>query len=227
MARLLLVVTVLVGCARSSETVQLMPDPLDGVEAERLYLHGVGVAARGDLLRGEQYIVAAIERGYPEEDALPRLLDICVRSERYAEALRHAEPFLRRHPDRWPLRYVVATVHMGLGHVERARLELERVIREAPDAAAPYFTLGTLHRDFLDDAETARRYFARYLALEPEGLHAAEVRSWMQYPEPPITRLPDHQEGSDTPASPTLPAAPAVPTEEGASEPEPPQGDVS
>lgn len=223
MTRLLLVATALVGCAHSSETAQLMPDPLEGVEAERLYLHGVGVAARGDLLRGEQYIVAAIERGYPEEEALPRLLDICVRAERYAEALRHAEPFLRTHPDRWALRYVVATLHMGLGHVERARQELERVIRQAPDAAAPHFTLGTLYRDFLDDADLARRHFSRYLELAPTGPHAAEVRAWMEFPERSITRLPDHQ---DVP-EPSPPSTPPAPAEDGVAEPEPPQGDMS
>ncbi len=199
-----------------------MPDPLEGVEAERLFRHGLGMADRGDLLRGEQYIVAAIERGYPVEDALPHLLDVCVRAERYPEALRHAEPFLRSHPDRWALRYVVATLHMGLGHRERARAELERVIHDAPEAPQPYFTLGMLHRDFLDDPEGARQYFTRYLELAPDGDHAAEVRSWMDYSEQPsITRLPSHEE----PPAPSSPA-PSPPNEE-AVEPEPPQGDMS
>ncbi|MEM9068504.1 MAG: tetratricopeptide repeat protein [Myxococcota bacterium] len=168
---------------------------MEGVEAERLYNHGTALAGRGDLVRAEQYIVAAIERGYSREEALPTLLQVCVAGQRHAAALRHAEPYLRDHPDNWSLRYVVATLHLGLGRVSRAQSELEQVIEDAPQEANPYYTLGTMYRDQMQDEEEATRWFNRYLELAPRGDHAAEVRRWLdqRHEQPEIIRLPPHE----------------------------------
>lgn len=154
-----------------------MPDPLADVEAEELYAHGAALAQQGDSMRAEQYIVAAVERGFPVEEALPLLIQVCVASDRLSSALSHAEPHLRQHPDRWPLRHVVGTLYLGLGRVDDAQRELERVVDQAPNAAMPHFHLGMLLYENRGDREAARPHLERYLELDPEGRHVAEARS--------------------------------------------------
>lgn len=154
-----------------------MPDPLADVEAEELYAHGAALAQQGDSMRAEQYIVAAVERGFSVDEALPLLIQVCVASDRLSSALSHAEPHLRQHPDRWPLRHVVGTLYLGLGRVDDAQRELERVVDQAPNAAMPRFHLGMLLYENRGDREAARPHLERYLELDPEGAHVAEARS--------------------------------------------------
>lgn len=154
-----------------------MPDPLEGVEARQLFEHGAGLAQQGDAVRAKQYIVAALERGYPHEVALPILLRVCIASDRLSSALTHAEPYLREHPDQWALRYLVATIYLGLDRVDDAARELRQVTEAAPEQALPYFTLGILEHEARGDHTTARPLLERYLALDPDGRHAAEARS--------------------------------------------------
>ena len=152
-------------------------DPLASVRASDLYRRGVALARAGDFVRAEQYLTAAIARGYPQARALPALLRVCVASSRLRAALGHAEPYLERNPDAWSLRYLVASIYLGVGEADRARESLERVIADAPGQADPHYLLGIVLRDELGDRPAAGRHFARYLALAPRGAHAAEVRS--------------------------------------------------
>ncbi len=151
-------------------------DPLDTISAEELYRRGVQLGQAGDFIRAEQYIVAAVDRGFPEERAMPALMHACVESSRLSAALEYATPYLQRHPAQWPLRLLVASIHMGLEQPDQARAELERVLRDAPEEPpeAHYF-LGVLLREREGELENAREHFRRYLALAPDGPHRAEA----------------------------------------------------
>lgn len=167
------------GCgATSSAPRASAPDPLDTISAEELFERGVRLGRAGDFIRAEQYIAAAVERGFPEERAMPALMAACVQASRLSAALGYAEPYLARHPTQWSLRLLVASIHMGLRAHDRARDELQRVLRDAPEepAEAHYF-LGVLHRDALDGMDTARAHFRRYLELAPDGAHRDEAVS--------------------------------------------------
>lgn len=182
MKRFLLALSLLAlaGCGAASSDAprpeNASPDPLDSVSAEELYRRGVMLVRAGDSVRAEQYLVAAIDRGFPEEAAMPALMHACVQSSRLSAALSYAKPFLARHPTQWPLRLLVATLHMGLEQPAKAREELVRVLRDAPEEPpeAHYF-LGVLLRDELDDPEGSREHFRRYLALAPDGRHREEA----------------------------------------------------
>ena len=166
------------GCGGSSPRPSGPPpgDPLVDVAGADLYEHGLALADRGDFVRAEQYLVASIERGYPEGRVMPALLRACLASSRMRAALSYAEPYLRRNPAAWSLRLLVATIYQGLGEVERARASLQKVIRDAPDQPDAYYLLGLLQRDELGDRPAAALSFARYLSLAPQGRHAEEVR---------------------------------------------------
>ena len=130
----------------------------------------------GDFIRAEQYLTAARDHGYPEEQIIRPLIAACVRSSRMSAALSYAEPFLEHHPDDWRLRQLVATIQMGLSLNEAARLSLEHVVREVPDEPVPHYMLAVLARDALRDDAIMRAQFAHYLALAPDGSHADEAR---------------------------------------------------
>jgi tetratricopeptide (TPR) repeat protein len=178
MIRSLPLCLLLLACGADRSDPQALPDPLDRVTAEQLFRGGVHFARAGDYTRAEQYLTAAMDRGYPEERAMPVLMQTCVQASRLAAALAYARPYLERHPEQWSLRLLVASIHMGLDEPERAREELARVLRDAPEepAQAHYF-LGVLYRDRFENVETAREHFRRYLALEPEGSHREEARA--------------------------------------------------
>ena len=163
-----------------------MPDPLANVPAQDLFDHGRALLLRGDTIRAEQYLTAAIDRGYPEQEAMPLVIRACVSSSRLSSALGYAEPYLRRYPRDWSLRFLVATVQIGLGRYEPARANLEQVLLDAPTAPDPVFALAMLLRDNLSLRDDARPLLERYLELAPDGHHAAEVRAALA---PPPERL--------------------------------------
>lgn len=165
------------GEAPGKPTTSTPGDAIRNVPAAELYRRGIALGHAGDLIRAEQYLAAAIDRGYPAEEALPPLLRVCVASSRLRAALGHAEPYLQRHPEAWSLRYLVASIHLGIGNVEEARSSLERVISDAPDQPDAYFLLGVVLRDGVGDRPAAARRFERYLELAPNGAHVSEAKA--------------------------------------------------
>lgn len=169
-----------VGCPQPQESTTPAPktDPLEEVSSEQLYATGAQLARQGDLLRSEQYLQAAVARGHPEREVLPLLVEVCVRGSRWRAALQHAEPYLKRNPDDWRLRQVVATIHMALGRADRAVEHLERVTKQVPRAPTPHYLTGValLRSDDPVLRTAAAEHFERYLHLAPEGKHAEEVR---------------------------------------------------
>jgi tetratricopeptide (TPR) repeat protein len=137
----------------------------------------VSQASRGDLLRAEHYLSAARRKGYDEAAVVYWLVRVCISGGRYQSALGHAADYLRKHPSHWSLRLVVASIYEALGDFARARSELELIVRAQPDQALPRYRLAVLYRAWLSDTELARPHLQAYLALSPDGPHAAEVKA--------------------------------------------------
>ena len=135
------------------------------VTPDELFARGQRARAAGDTTRAEQYILAAVDRGYPSRAGTVALLEICIESDRYDTALHHGRRFLLERPDDWQLRYVVATLHVAVGEHSRARAQLERVIEDQPSWPDAHFLLATVAAERLDRPRLARVSFQRYLAL--------------------------------------------------------------
>lgn len=178
------IATVLAAACGAPEDPRGTPpvDPLADVEPRELFERAVRFAQSGDHVRAEQYLVTAIDRGFPEQRAMPLLVRVCLESSRLRTALGYAEPYLARNGDDWALRYVVATIHLGLRDAPRARQELERVIATAPEQAEPHYLLARVLRDELGDAAAAEPHFRRYLELAPEGRHAPDANAALAAP---------------------------------------------
>ena len=169
---------ILSGCHHA--TVHARPNlqaELSTVTVDDLLFLVASHARAGDLLRAEQYLSAARQRGHDEATVVYWLVRVCVAASRYQSALGHASTYLRDHPGDWALRLVVATIYEALGDVARAQSELERIVGTEPLMPLPHYRLAMLYRDRHADQERARQHLREYLRLNPEGPHAAEVRS--------------------------------------------------
>ena len=142
---------------------------------ERLAARARAFLAIGDYTRAEQYLNAALENGGRESEILPALLSICVKDRRYRSAIQYAEDYLRKHPREHRLRFVVASLYVGLGEVEGARVQLERVIEQDPRHADAHYALAVLFRDQAKSYGKADEHFREYLRLDPRGQHAEEA----------------------------------------------------
>lgn len=169
-----LVAFLLTGCGAEGRHA-VAPASAPQERAEDLFQAGRNAAMSGDTVRAEQYLSAAIDRGYDHGKALPLLLRVCLSSSRLRAALTHAEPYLRDHPEDDPLRYIVAIVHMGLGKMDEARLDLTELLHHDGSNADAHLLLGIL--DSRTDTASARDHFRSYLDLAPHGKHAGEARS--------------------------------------------------
>lgn len=169
------------GCQQEALRAQAdLRQAMSAVNSEQLYQEGVLHARLGDSLRAEQYLTAARALGYDEGEIVSWLVRICINSNRYQSALAHAEPYLRRHPEDWPLRFVVANLYDALGETERAGRELEAVTEAAPEEPVAQYRLGVFYSERSLETEEARRAFENYLRLDPGGRYAAEARTRLQ-----------------------------------------------
>ena len=166
-------------CGAPAEERQTLPahDPIADIEPALLFQQGEALAQEGDLVRAEQYMSTAIDRGYSPERGLPILVRVCVTGSRIRPALEYVTPYLRQHPSNWALRYLVASLQLALRHPDIARDELELVIQTAPNQPDPHFLLAVVLADEFHDGAAALPHFARYVQLAPNGPHAEEARA--------------------------------------------------
>lgn len=180
MTRALVLSWVLVAaCAARDASPTPHPSASSNATPQSLYQRGVRWAQRGDMVRAEQYMALAVRAGYPRERALVAIVEACLASSRLRAALTHAEPHLRKHPDAWQVRLLVAAVHAALGRHERAAADLRGVTAVRPDAVDAHHQLAVLLDEQLGDEAGARASFTAYLVHAPEGDHAAEARAWL------------------------------------------------
>jgi tetratricopeptide (TPR) repeat protein len=159
-------------CSRSTSAPRAADDARPS--AADLFALGRAAARAGDATRAEQYLLASLAEGYDPAAALPVLLRVCVSQRRLRAALDHAERHLRQAPAGPELRYLVATLRIGVGETDSARAELERLATGAPESAPAHFLLGALLSS--SDRARARGHLERYLELRPDGPRAAEAR---------------------------------------------------
>jgi len=148
----------------------------DTTDSTELFRRGQAAAKQGDSVRAEQYLSMALERGFDDKKVLPIMLEVCLSSNRLRAALNHAERYLRDHPEDQNLRYLVATIQLGLGQTEQAQIALNHLLRTNPKNANAHYLLGVLESAG-SGSTRANQHFLEYLQLAPNGEHAAEVRS--------------------------------------------------
>ncbi|MEJ7734595.1 MAG: tetratricopeptide repeat protein [Polyangiaceae bacterium] len=144
---------------------------------ETLFERGRELARVGDNNRAEQYLSGAMDGGADPSKVLPLLLRVCIAERRYRVAIDYAEPYMRRRPDDYRLRFVIASLYHSIGEPQNARRELEQVVRSKPDHADAHFAMAVIYRDDDEDPVQADAHFREYLRIAPTGDHAPEARA--------------------------------------------------
>ncbi len=146
-------------------------------DPESLVASGRAYADAGDLVRAEQYFVAALDHGADYNTVLPLLLRVCLSSNHYRYAIDHVEVALARDPTNSRLRFVSGSLHLLVGAHGTARERLEQAARELAEDPEVQFQVAAFFRDDLADKVNADRYFRQYLRIAPQGAHAPEARA--------------------------------------------------
>ncbi len=169
--------TLALGCSQSTPRLAAFGGETGGRNdnAKRLFQQGSDAARNGDTLRAEQYLSLALDAGFDQRKILPLMLQVCLQSSRLRSALDHAEPYLLQHPEDRALRYLVATIHLSLGQIEEARLNLEELLRTDTRDADAHYLLGILEMRLAPS--DAADHLQMYLSLTPAGRRSAEVKS--------------------------------------------------
>lgn len=128
----LVCVLTVVGCGAFSASSETSRVPNARPTASQLHRVAIALAARGDLIRAEQYASLAVAQGLPLQRVLPLMVSVCLRASRVSAALVHAQEGLREAPDDHRLRYLVASIYVALGRTEDALRELDRVLTADP-----------------------------------------------------------------------------------------------
>src|SRR6187549_1340067 len=76
----------------------------------------------------------------------------------YEDALRTCREGLRRHPNYWSARVAMGRIYREMGDSEKAREELEKVIKAVPDNLLANKLLGDIYRDIGRFPEALKRY---------------------------------------------------------------------
>jgi predicted Zn-dependent protease len=167
-------------CAAHAPPVQ--PTPAEAAEAasKELFDQGSRLARQGDSVRAEQYLAAALREGHDPEQALPLLMRVCLLESRLGAALNHATPYLKKHPDAVWLRYLVATVYLGLEQPQRAKEHLLLIEMQSPKHGRTQYLLGLTEWEGFKNRAATEAHFREYLRLEPRGPHAPEIEEWLR-----------------------------------------------
>ena len=170
----------LVACSASSARDSATAATDSSEAAKALFERGRELMEEGDSVRAEQYLAAALREGYDWEQALPPLMRVCLTGSRLRAGLNYATPYLKAHPDVVWLRYLVATVYLGLGQPIKAREHLLAIEGRDPYQARTQYLLGQTEWEGLGNEAAAASHYREYLRIEPNGPNAREVSEWLE-----------------------------------------------
>lgn len=169
-----------VGCATTTPPIEKDVETVKAEQSpEKLLARGRVFASVGDHTRAEQYFAAALDGGADPQVVLPLLIRVCLAEQRYRAAVAYSEPYLRKHPDDFRLRFVVGSLYAAVGETDTARDHLKQVAQQKPDYAEVHFAMGMLALEGDSDRVAADQHFREYLRLDPDGEHAAEAKGYL------------------------------------------------
>jgi DNA-directed RNA polymerase subunit alpha len=136
-------------------------------------------AMPADVLEHVQQYKAALARDPKDVQANIGYGNLLFDSGQWENATKHYQAALEKAPGNADVRVDMAIALHNLGQDPKAIQELERVTREAPGHKNAWLNLGVICSG-TGDRKTAIRAWERYLALDPNGPHAASIREQVQ-----------------------------------------------
>lgn len=99
----------------------------------------------------------------------------------YEEALKTCQAGLQRHPNYWSARVSMGRIHYEIGDSEKAREELEKVIKAVPDNLLANKLLGDIYRESGRHEEALKRYSLVQMLTPADAEVAASIRKIEEY----------------------------------------------
>jgi len=122
---------------------------------------------------------AALAKDPDDVQANIGLGNLLFDSAQWDKAVDHYGRALAKEPGNPDVRVDMAVAYHNLGQDQRAREEIERVTRDHPDHKQAWLNLGVVSAT-MGDRAGAIRAWERYLALDPNGPHATEIRAQIE-----------------------------------------------
>lgn len=94
----------------------------------------------------------------------------------YPEALKICQDGLQKHPNYWSARVSMGRIHYEIGNPERAREELEKVIKAVPDNLLANKLLGDIYRESGKYEDALKRYHLVEMLTPADAEVAASIR---------------------------------------------------
>ena len=174
---LLLLLLLLPACIRSTQMSSRQPpaDPIADVSAAELRSKGLAFARSGDLTRAQQYLSAAHGKGFAERVVVPEIVKVCLSASRLRAALLFAEPYLERHPEDAGMSYVVGSIHMALGNLQRAAAHLNGALQPHELMIDAAYSLARIAKR-QGQWQEASDHLRHYLQVAPKGVYALRAQ---------------------------------------------------
>ncbi len=155
------------GPALGTQPAEVQQLSMDG---EKLFAEGRAADEAGDLVRAQQYYVAALRAGYPDAEVTPQLVAVCLKAGRVRAALQYAEDSLHRQPKNWSLRFLVGNLQEALGNLVQAESTYRELTELAPNFAGPFLALARVRvQQQVPDWSTIEPLLARFLELNGDS----------------------------------------------------------
>ena len=129
----------------------------------------------GPVMQMVQGYKQALAKNPKDLDALVGLANLEFDSQQWAHAIDYYSRALAIDGKNADVRVDRAIAYHAVGQNDLAKKELARVIREKPDHKNAWLNLGVVNRE-LGDRAGAIKAWERYLEMDPQGEHAADVR---------------------------------------------------
>jgi cellulose synthase operon protein C len=113
------------------------------------------------------------------EDARRKLIDICLKLNRFSDALLHSQPLLEQTPDDPLLLSQVAEAQLGLSQFPEAAVTLEQAIQKRPDYLRSYGQLATLYLEELNRPSDLKSLLHQMVLNNPVNAEAYLIRARM------------------------------------------------
>lgn len=177
----------LAGCMSQRQGQPQPPpsDPIATTPAAELRAKGLAYARRGDLTRAQQYLSAAQAKGFDEKVIVPELVKICIAASRLRAALAFAEPYVDKHPEDAGMNYVVGTIHLALGDLQRASSHLTGALQPPHSMIDAAYSLAFIAIEEGRISE-ARKHLEYYLRAAPEGQFANRAKNLIRRVSPTV-----------------------------------------
>lgn len=112
----------------------------------------------------------------------------------YPEALKTCQNGLQKHPNYWSARVSMGRIHYEIGNPEKAREELEKVIKAVPDNLLANKLLGDIYRESGKYEDALKRYHLVEMLTPADAEVAASIRKieaeLQSAPTPPVAESP-------------------------------------